>query len=56
MYFVVSLQDIHTIKSFKSVVVFDQQIFSKDTMPVSIYEMYSKCDEPPPLYKLNPYQ
>lgn len=36
----VSLQDIHMRKAFKSNVVFDQQIFSRDTMPTAMLETY----------------
>lgn len=57
MFFIlVSLQDIHMRKAFKSAVVFDQQVLSRDTMPAPMLEMYSQCDKPPPLYKLNPYR
>ncbi|XP_015363275.1 PREDICTED: wiskott-Aldrich syndrome protein family member 3 [Diuraphis noxia] len=52
----VSLQDIHMRKAFKSAIVFDQQVLSRDTMPAPMLEMYSQCDKPPPLYKLNPYR
>ncbi|XP_028133863.1 actin-binding protein WASF2 [Diabrotica virgifera virgifera] len=52
----VSLQDIHMRKAFKSSVVFDQQIFSRDTMPTAMLETYNVCDKPPPLDKLNCYR
>ncbi|XP_074027623.1 wiskott-Aldrich syndrome protein family member 3 SCAR [Leptinotarsa decemlineata] len=52
----VSLQDIHTRKAFKSSVVFDQQIFSRGTMPTAMLETYNSCDKPPPLDKLNCYR
>ncbi|XP_026473453.1 wiskott-Aldrich syndrome protein family member 2 isoform X2 [Ctenocephalides felis] len=52
----VSLQDIHMRKAFKSNVVFDQQIFSRDTMPTAMLETYQLCDKPPPLHKLNCYR
>ncbi|CAH1106629.1 unnamed protein product [Psylliodes chrysocephalus] len=52
----VSLQDIHMRKAFKSSVVFDQQIFSRDTMPTAMQETYNVCDKPPPLDKLNCYR
>ncbi|CAG9812666.1 unnamed protein product [Phaedon cochleariae] len=52
----VSLQDIHTRKAFKSSVVFDQQIFSRATMPTAMLETYTTCDRPPPLDKLNCYR
>ncbi|CAH1993702.1 unnamed protein product [Acanthoscelides obtectus] len=52
----VSLQDIHMRKAFKSAVVFDQQIFSKSTMPTALQETYTSCDKPPPLDKLNRYR
>ncbi|XP_060521279.1 actin-binding protein WASF3 [Cylas formicarius] len=52
----VSLQDIHMRKAFKSATVFDQQIFSRGTMPTAMQETYSSCDKPPPLDKLNCYR
>lgn len=52
----VSLQDIHMRKAFKSSVVFDQQIFSRETMPTAMLETYIVCDKPPPLDKLNCYR
>jgi hypothetical protein len=55
-YFSVSLQDIHMRKAFKSSVVFDQQVVSRDTMPTAMLETYRTCDKPPPLDKLNSYR
>lgn len=52
----VSLQDIHMRKAFKSANVFDQQIFSRQTMPNAMLETYNGCDKPPPLDKLNCYR
>ncbi|EFA08500.1 actin-binding protein WASF3 [Tribolium castaneum] len=52
----VSLQDIHMRKAFKSTVAFDQQIFSRATMPTAMLETYHSCDKPPPLHKLNCYR
>jgi len=52
----VSLQDIHMRKAFKSSVVFDQQVVSRDTMPTAMLETYQTCDKPPPLDKLNSYR
>lgn len=52
----VSLQDIHMRKAFKSANIFDQQIFSRQTMPNAMLETYSSCDKPPPLDKLNCYR
>lgn len=43
-------------KAFKSSVVFDQQVVSRDTMPTAMLETYQACDKPPPLDKLNPYR
>lgn len=54
--FTVSLQDIHMRKAFKSSVVFDQQVVSRDTMPTAMLETYQTCDKPPPLDKLNSYR
>jgi len=52
----VSLQDMHLRKAFKSSVIFDQQVVSRDTMPSAMLEQYLQCDKPPPLQKLNPYR
>uniref|UniRef100_U5EPY8 Wiskott-Aldrich syndrome protein family member n=1 Tax=Corethrella appendiculata TaxID=1370023 RepID=U5EPY8_9DIPT len=52
----VSLQDIQLKKAFKSATVFDQQIFSRATMPTAMLETYNQCDKPPPLDKLNCYR
>lgn len=54
--FLVSLQDIHMRKAFKSSIVFDQQVVSRDTMPTAMLETYQQCDTPPPLDKLNVYR
>lgn len=52
----VSLQDIHMRKAFKSSVVFDQQVVSRESMPTAMLDTYKNCDKPPPLDKLNPYR
>lgn len=52
----VSLKDIHKKKAFKSAVQFDQDIFSRATMPTAMLETYQTCDKPPPLDKLNCYR
>ncbi|XP_052865928.1 actin-binding protein WASF2 isoform X1 [Anopheles cruzii] len=52
----VSLQDIQLKKAFKSATMFDQQIFSRATMPSAMLEVYKACDKPPPLDKLNCYR
>jgi len=43
-------------KAYKSAGIFDQQVVSRDTMPTAMLETYNLCDQPPPLYKLNPYR
>ncbi|KAG1671099.1 Wiskott-Aldrich syndrome protein family member 3 [Nymphon striatum] len=52
----VSLQDIHMRKAFKSSIVYEQQVVSRDTLPTAMAETYQMCDRPPPLEKLNPYR
>ncbi|KAG5675140.1 hypothetical protein PVAND_005068 [Polypedilum vanderplanki] len=52
----VSLKDIHKKKAFKSATQFDQDIFSRATMPTAMLETYQTCDKPPPLDKLNCYR
>lgn len=52
----VSLKDITKRKAFKSTTQFDQDIFSRATMPTAMLETYQMCDKPPPLDKLNVYR
>ncbi|XP_055939191.1 actin-binding protein WASF2-like [Argiope bruennichi] len=52
----VSLQDIHMRKAFKSSIVYEQQVVSRESMPAAMRETYFMCDKPPPLDKLNPYR
>ncbi|GIY39614.1 wiskott-Aldrich syndrome protein family member 3 [Caerostris darwini] len=52
----VSLQDIHMRKAFKSSIVYEQQVVSRESMPAAMRETYLLCDKPPPLDKLNPYR
>lgn len=52
----VNLQDIHLKKPFKSSVTKEQQVISRSTIPRSILEVYSKCDTPPALDKLNAFR
>lgn len=54
--FAVSLQDIHMRKAFKSSTQFDQQVVSRETIPVAMLEQYESCEQPPPLHELNPYR
>ena len=55
-FFPVSLQDIQLRKAFRSTQPFDQQVVSKETMPIAMREAYLACDKPPPLDKMNPYR
>lgn len=55
-FFSVSLQDIHMRKAFKSSIVYDQAVISRNSMPAAMAEMYRSCGKPPPLDKLNPYR
>jgi WAS protein family, member 3 len=52
----ISLKDINKKKAFKSATQFDQDIFSRATMPTAMLETYQTCDKPPPLDKLNCYR
>ncbi|PVD29316.1 hypothetical protein C0Q70_11913 [Pomacea canaliculata] len=52
----VNLQDIHLRKPFKSSVMKEQQVISRSTIPRSILDIYSKCDTPPALDKLNTFR
>ena len=49
----VSLQEIHMRKAFRSQVVKDQAVFSRESMPAAMRETYLSCDRPPPLDQLN---
>ena len=35
---------------------FDQQVVARTTIPLSLKEVYEKCDQPPPLDMLNPFR
>ncbi|XP_050392098.1 actin-binding protein WASF3 [Patella vulgata] len=52
----VSLQDIHLRKPFKSSISKEQQVISRNTVPRSILESYTKCTQPPALDKLNEFR
>ncbi|KFM71450.1 Wiskott-Aldrich syndrome protein family member 3, partial [Stegodyphus mimosarum] len=43
-------------KAFKSSIVYDQEVISRDSMPAAMAEIYRSCGKPPPLDKLNPYR
>lgn len=52
----VSIQDIQMRKAFRSTRTFDQQIFSRGTMPTAMLATYARCDRPPPLDRLNAFR
>ncbi|XP_060804714.1 actin-binding protein WASF3 [Amyelois transitella] len=52
----VSLQDIQMRKAFRSSRTFQQQLFSRNTMPSAMQATYAKCDRPPPLERLNEFR
>ncbi|KAM4019601.1 actin-binding protein WASF3-like isoform 2-T2 [Anomaloglossus baeobatrachus] len=52
----VSLQDINMRKAFKSSIVQNQQVVSRNSIPNPVMEMYQRCDKPPPLNILTPYR
>ncbi|XP_053610558.1 actin-binding protein WASF3 [Plodia interpunctella] len=52
----VSLQDIQMRKAFRSSRTFQQQLFSRNTMPTAMQATYTKCDRPPPLERLNEFR
>ncbi|GBP29504.1 Wiskott-Aldrich syndrome protein family member 3 [Eumeta japonica] len=52
----VSLQDIQMRKAFRSSRSFQQQLFSRGSMPSAMLETYAKCDRPPPLERLNEFR
>ncbi|XP_019647735.1 PREDICTED: wiskott-Aldrich syndrome protein family member 3-like [Branchiostoma belcheri] len=52
----VSLQDINMRKAFKTSIVPDQQVTSRQTMPSAMQDTYNQCDKPPPLNILTPYR
>lgn len=53
---IVSLQDIHLRKPYRSSNQHDQQVVSKTTISRAILETYNKCEKPPALDKLNQYR
>ncbi|XP_069468670.1 actin-binding protein WASF3-like isoform X3 [Ambystoma mexicanum] len=53
---IVSLQDINMRKAFKSSMVQNQQVVSRNSIPNPVMEMYHRCDKPPPLNILTPYR
>ncbi|XP_045451454.1 wiskott-Aldrich syndrome protein family member 3 [Melitaea cinxia] len=52
----VSLQDIQMRKAFRSSQTFEQQLFSRKTMPSAMLATYVRCDRPPPLERLNEFR
>ncbi|KAL4710928.1 hypothetical protein ACJJTC_002558, partial [Scirpophaga incertulas] len=52
----VSLQDIQMRKAFRSSRAFQQQLFSRKTMPSAMLATYARCDRPPPLERLNEFR
>merc|ERR1712062_370663 len=53
---IVSLQDIHLRKPYRSSNQHDQQVVSKTTISRAILETYNRCEKPPSLDKLNVYR
>ncbi|XP_066279381.1 actin-binding protein WASF3-like [Branchiostoma lanceolatum] len=52
----VSLQDINMRKAFKTSIIPDQQVTSRQSMPSAMQDTYNQCDKPPPLNILTPYR
>ncbi|CAB3255349.1 unnamed protein product [Arctia plantaginis] len=52
----VSLQDIQMRKAFRSARTFQQQLFSRNSMPSAMLSTYARCDRPPPLEMLNEFR
>lgn len=52
----VSLQDIQMRKAFRSSRTFQQQLFSRNSMPSAMLATYARCDRPPPLERLNEFR
>ncbi|CAG9564949.1 unnamed protein product [Danaus chrysippus] len=52
----VTLQDIQMRKAFRSARSFQQQLFSRTSMPSAMLATYARCDRPPPLEKLNEFR
>ncbi|XP_037079333.1 wiskott-Aldrich syndrome protein family member 3-like [Pollicipes pollicipes] len=52
----VSLQEIHMRKAFRSQVVKDQEVVSRQSMPDAMLQTYLGCDKPPPLDELNVFR
>ncbi|VDN50257.1 unnamed protein product [Dracunculus medinensis] len=53
---IVSLEDLHLRKPFKSNYVIDQHTLDRQTLPSALSDCYNLCDPPPNLDALNPYR
>uniref|UniRef100_A0AAZ3QX44 Wiskott-Aldrich syndrome protein family member n=1 Tax=Oncorhynchus tshawytscha TaxID=74940 RepID=A0AAZ3QX44_ONCTS len=51
-----SLQDITMRKAFRSSTIQDQQLFSRQSLPIPLQETFDLCEQPPPLNILTPYR
>lgn len=52
----VQLLDINSRKAFKSSVLTDQQVVSRQSLPNSVMDTYNQADAPPPLQDLNQFR
>lgn len=52
----VSLHDINMRKAFRSSRSCEQQVVSRATMPLATRQLYSQCEPPPPLNRLNRFR
>lgn len=43
-------------KAFRSARTFQQQLFSRNSMPSAMLSTYARCDRPPPLEMLNEFR
>ena len=52
----VNIYDISMYKHFKSMQTTEQQVLSRESLPVALVEVYNRCQKPPNLSAFNPYR
>lgn len=52
----VAFTDLNCNELFKSSTTYDQEVLSRQTMPIALARKYNMCDKAPPLHLLNPFR
>lgn len=52
----VAFTDLNCSELFKSSSSYDQEVLSRQTMPIALARKYNMCDKAPPLHLLNPFR